>query len=71
MNDKLAGRKQEINRKDHVLKEYRDKLDTIQLDLNSNKDYQGEIQKYKDMAKKTKLELDIKENQIKSLKDRI
>jgi hypothetical protein len=55
-------------RKDQVIKEYRDRLEGVNEGQRANKDLAAELDKQKDNQRKHKLELEIKDNQIRTLK---
>ena len=46
-------------------------MDVIQTEVVSAKDYKAEVERLKDMGKKQRLDLEVKENQVRSLKSRI
>ena len=46
-------------------------MDVIQTEVVSAKDYKAEVDRLKDMGKKQRVDLEVKENQVRSLKSRI
>ncbi|CDW71439.1 UNKNOWN [Stylonychia lemnae] len=71
LNEKLKQARVDITRKEQLIKEYKDKLDLIQDEINQSNQRVNEIEKLKELNKKLKLESEIKENQVKTLKQRL
>ncbi len=71
LNEKMRVARVDMQRKDQIIKEYKDKLDYIQEEVNMSKERVAEIERLRDLNKKLKLESEIKENQVKSLKVKI
>lgn len=46
-------------------------MDVIQTEVISAKDLKAEVERLKDLGKKQRLDLEIKENQVRSLKSRV
>lgn len=70
-NEKLKQIKIDLGRKEQLIKEYKDKLDFIQDDINLSNQRITEIERLKEIIKKLKLDTEIKENQVKTLKQRL
>jgi archaellum component FlaC len=54
-----------------VIKEYRDRLENRQDDLKASTNLSVEVEKLKDQVRKLKLEVEIKDNQVRVLKQRL
>ena len=53
------------------MRDYKDRLDMIQNEVNASTDLRGEIERLKELSKRQRVDLDVKENQVKSLRSRI
>jgi predicted RNase H-like nuclease (RuvC/YqgF family) len=51
-----------------MISDLRDRINQMQDDIQDSKDRNGEIDRLKDQCKKLKLEAEIKENQVRTLK---
>lgn len=60
-----------MTRREQLAKEYKEKLDFISDEVGQSNQRQSEIERLKDMTKKLKLETEIKDNQVKALKQRL
>lgn len=71
MNDKVRTCKIDITRKDTLIKDLRDKIEYQKDDLGMVRSLKAEIENEKEKQKKFRLDCEIKENQIRSLRMRL
>lgn len=71
LSDKLRASRADSQRKDSLITELRDKLNSLQDDLQEAKTLSAEVDRLKEMCRKLRLEAEIKENQVRSLKVKI
>jgi len=73
LTEKLRAARVEAQRKEQLAREFKDKLDLIQEELGQSqtRDREAELDRLRELNKKLKLEADIKENQVRSLKQRL
>ena len=71
MNEKLKSTRSELSRKDQHLKDYRDRMDMIQSEVSGKTDLEGELGKLRDLNRRQRLDLESKENQVRTLRGRI
>ena len=62
LNEKLKQCKADLNRKDQIARDYKERMDIIQTEVVSAKDYKAEMERLKDIGKKQRLDLEVKEN---------
>jgi SMC interacting uncharacterized protein involved in chromosome segregation len=62
LHDRCKGLKAEVNRKDSQIREIKEKVDTKYIVDADLKEVSSEIGKLKDVIKRNKLDLEIKEN---------
>eukprot|EP00347_Sterkiella_histriomuscorum_P007164 403350016 len=71
LQEKIKAVKLDLGRKDQLVKEYKDKLDSVNDEVGQTNQKQNEIERLKEITKKLKLETEIKDNQVKALKQRL
>lgn len=71
LNEKLKATRAELSRKDQHLKDYRDRMDLIQSEVTGKGDLESELAKLKDLNRRQRVDLEVKENQVKTLRGRI
>lgn len=71
LSDRLRVTKQDSLRKDTLCRELKERNDQLQEDIAFTKDKDGEVDKLKEQVKKLRLETEIKENQVRTLKVKI
>ena len=60
--------KSDISRKDQIIGDYKERVLAVQNEVITVKDYKAEIDRLKDISKKQRLDLEVKENQVRSLR---
>mmetsp|Transcript_14681 Transcript_14681/g.19903 ORF Transcript_14681/g.19903 Transcript_14681/m.19903 type:complete len:94 (+) Transcript_14681:2397-2678(+) len=71
LNEKLKSTRAELSRKDQHLKDYRDRMDLIQSEVTGKGDLENELTKLKDLNRRQRADLEVKENQVRTLRGRI
>ena len=71
MNEKIKSLRSEVARKDQHIKDYKERMEFIQSEVTGRDDLQNELSKLRDMNRKQKLDLEVKENQVRTLRGRI
>jgi len=71
LHDRCKGLKAEVNRKDCQIREIKEKADSKYMMDADLKEVSSELVKLKEVIKRNKLDLEIKENQIRALKQRL
>lgn len=62
LNEKLKQLKSDISRKDQIIGDYKERVLAVQNEVITVKDYKAEIDRLKDISKKQRLDLEVKEN---------
>ena len=62
LNEKLKQQKSDISRKDQIIGDYKERVLAVQNEVINVKDYKAEIDRLKDISKKQRLDLEVKEN---------
>ena len=71
MNEKIKSLRSEVARKDQHIKDYKERMEFIQSEVTGRDDLQNELSKLRDMNRKQRLDLEVKENQVRTLRGRI
>lgn len=71
LNEKLKGARADLSRKDQHLKDYKDRMGLIQSEVTGRGEIENELTKLRDANRRQKLDLEVKENQVKSLRGRL
>ena len=71
LNEKLKSAKSDLARKDQIIGDYKDKMLAVQNEVGNVKDSKAEVDRLRDISKKQKLDLEVKENQVRSLKSQL
>jgi len=71
LNEKLKATRGELARKDQHLKEYKDRMDMIQSEVTDKSSAESELNKLREVNRKQRVDLEIKENQVRTLRNRL
>lgn len=62
LNEKLKQMKSDLARKDQIIGDYKDKMLAVQNEVGNVRDSKAEVDRLKDISRKQKLDLEVKEN---------
>ena len=71
LSERLRSSKADVTRKESLARDLKEKVDQISDETADFRERYAEIERLKEMNKKLKLESEIKENQVRSLKVKI
>lgn len=60
-----------MSRKDQHLRDYKDRMDLIQSEVTGRGGLEGEVTKLKDLNRRQKVDLEVKDNQVRTLRSRL
>ena len=62
LSEKLKSAKSDLARKDQIIGDYKDKMLAVQNEVGNVKDSKAEVDRLRDISKKQKLDLEVKDN---------
>mmetsp|Transcript_3264 Transcript_3264/g.3235 ORF Transcript_3264/g.3235 Transcript_3264/m.3235 type:complete len:107 (+) Transcript_3264:1651-1971(+) len=71
LSEKNKQIKVDVQRKEQLLKDQKDRIDSMAEDNSGVREKQAELERQKEIVKKQKLEVEIKDNQVRQLKQKI
>ena len=71
VNERMRAAKAEVQRKETMARDLKDKLDGMQEENQDSRDRSSDMERLRDQIKKLKLETEIKDNQVRTLKAKL